>query len=139
VDECEPLVAGIELVTQGEWRRVRDGVIAEWRNSSGRGLHVFRFQLNSSSVHRVTLINPDCVLELLKLSSNGNECKPLSSGVWQWGCELAAGGGELVSTKGRAVQVAPMKPELKPPGTNSLKLKCDTLLSTSAFKFNLRC
>jgi len=31
-----------------------------------------------------------------------------------------------------------MKPELKPPGTKLLKLKCDILLSTSAFKFNLR-
>ena len=31
-----------------------------------------------------------------------------------------------------------MKPMLKPPGTKHLKLKCDILLSTSAFKFNLR-
>ena len=31
-----------------------------------------------------------------------------------------------------------MKPKLKPPGTERLKLKCDILLSTSAFKFNLR-
>jgi len=31
-----------------------------------------------------------------------------------------------------------MKPTLKPPGTKHLKLKCDILLSTSAFKFNLR-
>ena len=39
---------------------------------------------------------------------------------------------------GRAVQVDPMKPKLKPPGTKRLKLNCDVLLSTSAFKFNLR-
>jgi hypothetical protein len=39
---------------------------------------------------------------------------------------------------GTTVQVDPMKPELKPPGTKRLKLKCDILLSTSAFKFNLR-
>ena len=39
---------------------------------------------------------------------------------------------------GRAVQVNPMKPKLKPPGTERLKLQCDTLLSTSAFKTNLR-
>jgi len=32
------------------------------------------------------------------------------------------------------VQVDPMKP----PGTKRLKLKCDILLSTYAFKFNLR-
>jgi len=31
-----------------------------------------------------------------------------------------------------------MNPKLKPPGTKRLKLKCDTLLSTSAFKFKLR-
>jgi hypothetical protein len=40
---------------------------------------------------------------------------------------------------GRAVQVDPMNSKLKPPGTKRLKLKCDILLSTSAFKFNLRC
>jgi hypothetical protein len=31
-----------------------------------------------------------------------------------------------------------MKTKLKPPGTKRLKLKCGALLSTSAFKFNLR-
>jgi hypothetical protein len=45
-----------------------------------------------------------------------------------------AAGGAL----GRAVQVDPTKPKLKPPGTKRLKLKCDILPSTSAFKFNLR-
>jgi len=41
-------------------------------------------------------------------------------------------------TLGRAVQVDPFKPKLKPPGTNRLKLKCDVLLSTSTFSFTLR-
>jgi len=36
------------------------------------------------------------------------------------------------------MQVDPMKPMLKPPGTKHLKLKCGMLLSTFAFKFNLR-
>ena len=36
------------------------------------------------------------------------------------------------------MQVDPIKPKLKPPGTKRLKLKYDILLSTSAFKFNLR-
>jgi hypothetical protein len=36
------------------------------------------------------------------------------------------------------VQVDPMKPKLKPPGTKRLKLRCDILLLTSAFNFNLR-
>jgi len=39
---------------------------------------------------------------------------------------------------GRAVQVNPIKPRLKPPGDERLKLKCDILLSTFAVKFNLR-
>ena len=36
------------------------------------------------------------------------------------------------------MQVDPIKPKLKPPGTKRLKLNCDVLLSTSAFKFKLR-
>ena len=67
-----------------------------------------------------------------------NECKPLG-----YGDGAAGGAGAGVSddsrhVHGRAVQGAPMKPQLKPPGTQRLKLNCDILLSTSAFKFNLR-
>ena len=40
--------------------------------------------------------------------------------------------------QGRVVQVDPMKPKLKPPGSKRLKLKCGVLLSNFAFKFNLR-
>jgi hypothetical protein len=40
--------------------------------------------------------------------------------------------------RGRAVQVDPIKPEFKPPGTTRLKLKCDDPLSNFAFKINLR-
>ena len=36
------------------------------------------------------------------------------------------------------MQVDPIKPELKPPGTERLKLNYDVLLLTSAFKINLR-
>jgi len=36
------------------------------------------------------------------------------------------------------VQVDPIKSKLKPPGTERLKLNCDVLLSSSAFKFSLR-
>jgi hypothetical protein len=39
---------------------------------------------------------------------------------------------------GRAVQVDPIKPKLKPPGTKRLKLQYDEPLSKYAFKFNLR-
>jgi hypothetical protein len=37
-----------------------------------------------------------------------------------------------------AVQVDPIKPTLKAPGTRRLTLNCDELLSSSAFKINLR-
>ena len=36
------------------------------------------------------------------------------------------------------MQLDPTKPKLKPPGTERSKLNCDVLLSTSAFKINLR-
>ena len=36
------------------------------------------------------------------------------------------------------MQVDPIQPTLKPPRTKDLKLKCDKLPSTFAFKFNLR-
>ena len=46
------------------------------------------------------------------------------------------GGGR--AAPGRAVQVEAIKPMLKPPGTKLLILKCDVLVSTSAFTFKLR-
>ena len=39
---------------------------------------------------------------------------------------------------GRAVEVDPIKPKLKPPVTKRLKVNCVVLLPTSAFKFDLR-
>jgi hypothetical protein len=41
----------------------------------------------------------------------------------------AAGHTCLRLPRGRALQGEPMKPRLKPPGTEGLKLKCDKLLS----------
>ena len=40
--------------------------------------------------------------------------------------------------RGKEVQVDPIKPTLKAPGSERLKLKCDDLLLNFAFKFNLR-
>jgi hypothetical protein len=48
------------------------------------------------------------------------------------------GAAQGARAQGRAVQVDPIKPKLKPPGTKRLKLRIDMLLSTSAFKSNLR-
>ena len=49
---------------------------------------------------------------------------------------------ELIPQHGLAVQVDPvklkLKPMLKPPGTERLKVKCGILLSNYAFKFDLR-
>jgi hypothetical protein len=39
---------------------------------------------------------------------------------------------------GKAVQVDPIEPTLKAPGTNRLKVKYHKVLSSFAFKFNLR-
>jgi hypothetical protein len=38
--------------------------------------------------------------------------------------------------RGKKVQVDPIEPTLKAPGSERLKLKCDDLLSNFAFKFN---
>jgi len=44
----------------------------------------------------------------------------------------------LTRWPGRAVQVDPIKPTVKAPGSKRLKLKCDEPLSNFAFKFNMR-
>ena len=64
-----------------------------------------------------------------------NECKPLDGGQHDVGRGLLEPG---ASRQGSPVQVDPIKPKLKPPRTKRLKLKCDVLLSKSAFKSNLR-
>ena len=45
---------------------------------------------------------------------------------------------DAVRQRGEAVHVDPIKPTLRAPGIKRLKLKCDKLRSTFAFKFNLR-
>ena len=76
----------------------------------------------------------------LRLSRDVDECKPLEMGggvqgdtPWTPPHGKGSGGG-----RGRAMQVDPMKPKLKLPGTKRLKPRCDTLLSTHAFNFSLR-
>jgi len=63
-----------------------------------------------------------------------DECKPLPVGR----SSAAPIHVVLSDGYGRAVQVDPIKPTLKAPGTERSKLKCDGLHSTFAFKFNLR-
>jgi len=51
-----------------------------------RGLHSFPFQLNlSNSVRCIPNLTHECVLVLLKLSSNVNECKPLPHAAFTTG------------------------------------------------------
>jgi len=72
----------------------------------------------------------------LKLSLTVNECKPLVHGQRRdggVGRRGAPGAGP-----GRAVQVDPIEPKLKPPGYTRLKPKHNSSLSSFAFKFNLR-
>jgi len=63
-----------------------------------QGLQSFPFQLNfSSSVHRIPSFNHECVLELLKLSSNVNKCEPLLCGGFLLN-KQEPGGGALHSS-----------------------------------------
>jgi len=48
------------------------------------------------------------------------------------------GAAQRGAAEGRAVQVDPIKPRLKLPGTKRLKLNCDGPLSNFAVKFKLR-
>ena len=74
-----------------------------------------------------------------------DECKPLGagSGIVVDPRLAAFANGSFAQVielpyLGRAVQVEPMKPMSKAPGTKLLKLKCEKLLSIFGFKFNLR-
>ena len=62
------------------------------------------------------------------IRTRGDEGGECDGGVL-WGC-----GGDT----GRAVHVDTIKPTVKAPGTDLLTLNCCELLSTLAFKFNLR-
>ena len=70
-----------------------------------------------------------------------DECKPLPEGepalLPQAQRQLGPHGVGAAPPLGRAVQVEPGKPTLKPPGSKRLKLQSEALLSSVAFKFNL--
>jgi len=90
-------------------------------------------QLELSLCPTLPNLTNDCVPNVLKLSSAVNQCKPLAGG------DRARRRGGNRRRLGRAVQVDPMKPKLKPPGTKRSKLEYDGLLSNHGFKFSLRC
>ena len=64
-----------------------------------------------------------------------DECEPLVRGVLHL---AGAGARQGAPGHGRAVQVDPIIPTLKAPGTKRLQLKYDITLSSFAFNFNLR-
>jgi len=73
------------------------------------------------------------------LSSNVNECKLLAEGEQEpHHCLRHVRARLRAGQPGKAVQVDPINPTLKAPGPQHLILKYDKLLSTCAFKFNLR-
>ena len=97
MDECQPLVRVNALPPFVCWLIITAylllspvhrfvvehlrGTVEKVDEVPGRGLHSFPFQLNlSTSVHRVTNCTHESVLQLLKLSSNVNKCKPLVPG-----------------------------------------------------------
>jgi hypothetical protein len=53
------------------------------------------------------------------------------------GCKPLVGGAARALHQGQAVQVDPMKPKLKPPGTKRLNLKCDILPFNFCFQIQL--
>jgi len=74
----------------------------------------------------------------LRLSCEVDECKPLIHGRAHHPAPAAGAGAADGDERGRLVQVDPIKPTLKAPGSARLKLKYDNLLSRFAFHFNLR-
>jgi len=119
--------------------------------SVGRGLHSSNFQLN---VSRFGLTSPcPCIIDwgkscaqriplnVLMLSKIVDECTPLAVGrarpLQQLGRVLPVHR-NADEAPGRAVQVDPIKPTLKAPGTERLKLKHEELLSHFGYKFKMR-
>jgi len=75
----------------------------------------------------------------LTLSRKVDECKPLGFGGWINVVRRRRGRAAVGRRHhGRAVQVDPIRPMLKAPGCERLKVTCDDLLSMFAFNFNLR-
>jgi hypothetical protein len=66
------------------------------------------------------------------------ECKPLGGGGQRGDAARADRVRSGPQRRGRAVQVDPIKPTLKAPGTKRLNLTYSKLLSSLAFKFKLR-
>jgi hypothetical protein len=75
--------------------------------------------------------------------SEGSKCvsvtwRATSARPYAWSRMSSSAVSHISGSRGRAVQVAPIKPPLKAPRTQLLELQYDELLSSLAFKFNLR-
>jgi len=116
LDECTPLVGGGD-------GGVRAGRAAQCAHP-GRSVQVDPI--------RPTLKAPG--IKLLKVKYD----KPLSIFAFKFNLRRSTLAAARAAALGMAVQVDPIKPTLKASGTKRLKLKHCKLLSSFAFKFNLR-
>jgi hypothetical protein len=76
---------------------------------------------------------------LVNSTAVGGSLQCLRRTVLQAGVPDGGGGDHSAAAMlGRAVQVDPIKPKMKAPGSMLLKLRCDEPPSNFAFKFNFR-
>jgi hypothetical protein len=137
VEECKPLARGRAGVRRGSGGRARQGHPAA-AGAYGRAVQVdpTKPTLKAPGTKRLRL-KYDGVLSGFAFKSNSR----------RYSTELLRLSGMLYGflrhvlreqRLGRPLQIDPMIPKLKPPGTERLKLKCDVLLPICAFKFKLR-
>jgi hypothetical protein len=120
--------------------------VSPWRRAGCPGTCSSRVKIFDGRAVQVDPIKPTLIApgpERLKLKRD----KLLSTFVFKFNlCRFTKGplqraghgDGGHAEPRGRAVQVDPMKPKLKPPGTKRLKLTYDELLSNFPVKFKLR-
>jgi len=138
-------------------RRLQRGVRSRRHGGDGRGFHSLTSQLNLSRFRQCKQ-HPTCHIWGLGFSITPEKCS-LEAENWRSVSALGEGDHEHVPvvkrrvrcdaglaaveghervTEGRAVQVDPIRPTLKAPGSNLLELQSDALLSSFAFNLNLR-
>jgi hypothetical protein len=144
-NECKPLVSGDEddrdssPVSGVSWAR-RENKWSAKKKAGGKtiwlGYHATE-KAARQAVRNYVKDGTDGIKHFKPSSKFKGVYWDKSAGKWRAKVKSVNGGNKSVSL-GEAVQVDPIKPQLKPPGTKRLKLNCDKLLSTFAFKFNLR-
>jgi len=121
VDECKPLPTGALAPHRRGPRRVR--------TPPGRVVQLdpIKPTLNPPGTKSLKLNDDKTAFNYASILLSNSTCAGTG-----WWCRCTG------TWRGGAVQVGPMKPKFKAPGTKRLKLKCDILLSNVALKFNMR-